>query len=175
MPLSADTERTGIITLKGDPATLLGEGPSVGDSAPDFTVVARDMSEKKLSDYKGKTVILSVVPSLDTPTCDAQTRRFNQEAASLGDDVVVLTISMDLPPAMKRFCSTADIDNLEPLSDYKYHSFAEAFGLRIKEIGLLARALYVIDKDGKIVYEQIVPEIAEEPDYAPALEAAKNA
>jgi len=175
MPLTADTERTGIITLKGNPATLLGEGPTVGQAAPDFTVVAQDMSEKKLSDYAGKTVILSVVPSLDTPTCDTQTRRFNQEAASLGDDVVVLTVSMDLPPAMKRFCSTAGIENLETLSDFKYHSFAEAYGLRIKEIGLLARALYVVDKDGKLTYEQIVPEIADEPDYAPALEAAKNA
>ncbi len=168
-------ERTGIITLKGNPGTLLGDGVTVGQPAPDFTVVATDMSEKKLSDYQGKTVLLSVVPSLDTGTCDAQTRRFNKEAADLGDDVVILTISMDLPPAIKRWCGAAGVDQVEALSDYKHWSFAKAFGLRIKENGLLMRALYVIDKTGKITYEQIVPEIVDEPDYAPALAAAKSA
>jgi thiol peroxidase len=165
------TERNGVITLKGNPVTLEGEGVQVGQKAPAFTVLANDMSPKTLADFAGRTVVLSVVPSLDTPVCDVQTRRFNEEAGKLGDKVAVLTISMDLPMAQKRWCGANNATNVVTLSDYKDRSFAQAFGLRIKQNGLLARALYVIDKDGVIQYEQIVPEIAQEPDYDAVLAA----
>lgn len=168
--------RTSIITFKGSPATLLGEGVTVGQPAPDGTLVAVDLSEKKLSDYKGKTVILSVVPSLDTGVCDKQTRRFNEEASALGDDVVVLTVSRDLPFAQKRWCGAAGVERVETLSDFRDGSFGDAFGLVMADCplaGLLARAVYVIDEAGIIRYEQIVPEIAQEPDYTPALDVAK--
>ena len=169
------SDRSGAVTFKGNPMTLEGDGVKVGDPAPDVTVVAQDFSEKKLSDYRGKTVLLSVVPSLDTGVCDKETRTFNEKAADLGDDVVVLTVSMDLPPAQKRWCGAAGVDRVECLSDYKHHSLAKGFGLRMQELGLLARAIYVIDKDGKIVYEQLVDEVTHEPDYEEALEAAKKA
>lgn len=167
-------ERKGLVTLKGNPVTLEGEGVKVGQKAPDFTVLANDFSPRKLSDFNGKPVIVSVVPSLDTPICDIQTKRFNEEAGKLGDKVAVLTISMDLPVAQKRWCGANNATNVITLSDFKDRSFAQAFGLRIKENGLLARALYVIDKDGVIQYEQIVPEAAQEPDYDAALAAAKK-
>jgi len=167
-------ERSGVITFKGNAMTLEGDGVSVGDQAPDFTVIAQDFSEKKLGDYKGKTVILNIVPSLDTGVCDTQTRTFNKRAAEI-DDAAIVTVSMDLPPAQKRWCGAAGVDKVECVSDFRDRSFAEAFGLRIKELGLLARAVYVIDKDGKIVYEQIVPEVTTEPDYDAALNAAKSA
>jgi len=167
-------ERKGLVTLKGNPVTLEGEGVKVGQKAPDFTVLANDFSPRKLSDFNGKPVIVSVVPSLDTPICDIQTKRFNEEAGKLGDKVAVLTISMDLPVAQKRWCGANNATNVITLSDFKDRSFAQAFGLRIKENGLLARALYVIDKDGVIQYEQIVPEVAQEPDYDAALAAAKK-
>ena len=167
-------ERTGLIAFKGNPMTLEGDGVSVGQPAPNFTVHANDLSEKTLADYKGKTVVLSVVPSLDTPVCDLQTKRFNQEAAGLGGNVVVLTISLDLPFAQARWCGAAGADNVVTLSDYKDQSFAKAFGLRIKELGLLTRAVYVIDNDGVIQYEQIVGEVTDEPDYDAVLDALKQ-
>ena len=168
------TDRTGIITFKGNPMTLEGPGVTAGQPAPDFTVTANDMSARRLSDYRGRVVVLSVVPSLDTPVCDTMTRRFNTEAQKLGDDVVVLTISMDLPMAQKRWCGAAGCDRVETLSDFKDHSFAKAFGLRIRELGLLTRAVYVIDADGVIRYEQIVPEVTDEPNYDEVLEAVKQ-
>ena len=167
------SERTGAVTFKGSPLTIEGDEVAVGHRAPNFTVTANDMSTKSLSDYKGKVVLLSVVPSLDTPVCDTMTRRFNEESSKLGDGVAVLTISMDLPMAQKRWCAATDSDNVETLSDYKDHSFSKAFGLRIKELGLLARAVYVIDKDGMVKYGQIVTEVTDEPDYSAALDAAK--
>lgn len=163
------------VTLKGNTKNLEGQGVSVGQPAPSVALTANDMAGKTLADYQGKTVILSVVPSLDTPVCDTETRRFNQEAANLGADIVILTVSVDTPMAQKRWCGAAGVDKVVTLSDFKDHNFGKAFGLRIEGLGLMARALYVIDKQGKIAYEQLVPEVAQEPDYASVLEAAKKA
>jgi len=167
------TERAAAITLKGNPVTLIGDELKVGDKAPDFTLKAVDMSDKSLADFAGKVKIISVVPSLDTPVCDTQTRKFNEDAGSL-DGVVVLTVSVDLPMAQKRWCGAAGVENVTCLSDFKDHSFGKAYGVRIKEIGLLARQVMVIDKDDTIKYVELVPEVAQEPNYDAALAAAKG-
>jgi thiol peroxidase len=167
-------ERKGIITMKGNPLTLLGKGVKVGDSAPDFEVVANDMSLVRFSSYYGKVCVIASVPSLDTSVCDVETRRFNEEAGKLGGDVVVLTISMDLPFAQKRWCGAAGVQNVRTLSDYRDGSFGKAYGVLIKELRLLARAVFVVDKNGTIRYIQIVKELATEPDYKAALEAIKG-
>ena len=170
------SERTGAVTFKGDPLTLVGEEVPVGSQAPDFSATTTDLSAKKLSDYSGKVVVICSVPSLDTPVCDTQTRRFNEEAAKLGSDVVVLTVSLDLPFAQKRWCAAAGVENVVPLSDYRgNHEYAQKYGRMIKELELLARSVMVIDKAGKVAYAQLVKEVAEEPDYDAALEAAKQA
>lgn len=169
------SERTGVITFKGDPLTLVGNEVSVGQDAPDFTASANDLSAKGLSDYQGKVVVLVSVPSLDTPVCDTEVRRFNDEATKLGDQVAVVTVSMDLPFAQARWCGAAGVEAVETLSDYKDRSFGEAYGLMIKELGLLTRAVLVVDKDGKVTYQEIVPEVTNEPDYDKALEAIKAA
>jgi thiol peroxidase len=158
-------ERPGLVTLKGNPFTLLGPELKVGELAPDFVVTANDLSPVKLSDFKGKVCVISSVPSLDTPVCDTSTRRFNQEATEMGSDVVILTVSMDLPFAQARWCGAAGVKNVQTLSDYKDAAFGLAYGLLIKELRLLARAAIVIDKEGKIQYIGLVKEIAEEPDY----------
>ncbi len=169
-------DKQGAVTFKGNPMTLTGSGElAEGQPAPEFTLIGTDMQPKSLADYRGKTVVLSTVPSLDTSVCDTQTRRFNAEAADLGDDVVILTVSNDLPMAQKRWCGAAEVDNIVTLSDYMDHSFQDAWGLRIKELGLIARSVTVIDADGKIVYHQLVPEVAQEPDYDTALAAVKQA
>jgi thioredoxin-dependent peroxiredoxin len=167
------TERAAAVTLKGNPMTLVGGELKVGDKAPDFTLKANDMSDKTLADFAGKVKIISIVPSLDTPICDTQTRRFNQDAGGL-DGVVVLTVSVDLPMAQKRWCGAAGVDNVVCLSDFKDHSFGKAYGVRIKEVGLLARQVMVVDKDNTIKYVQLVPEVAQEPNYDAALEVAKG-
>lgn len=167
------TERPEAVTLKGNGMTLLGDALNVGDTAPAFSLVSGDMSAKTLDDYAGKVKILSIVPSLDTSVCDTQTRRFNEEAASLGDQIVILTISVDTPMAQKRWCGAAGVDRVECLSDFKDHQFGVDYGVRIKEIGLLAREMVVLDKDNVVKYVQLVPEVAQEPDYEPALAAAK--
>lgn len=166
-------ERTGVITMKGNPLTLLGSEVKVGQKAPDFTVVANDLSPVKLSSFAGKTVIISSVPSLDTGVCDIQTRRFNEEAGKLGGDVVVLTVSMDLPFAQSRWCGAAGVKNVKTVSDYQQADFGSKYGLLIKDLRLLARAVLVVDKAGVIRYVQLVPEIAAEPDYTAAINAAK--
>ena len=167
-------ERPGIVTLKGNPFTLVGPELKVGDSAPDFVVTANDLSPVKFSDFKGKLCVISSVPSLDTPVCDTSTRRFNEEATALGSDVVVLTISMDLPFAQARWCGAAGVTNVKTLSDYKDAAFGLNYGLLIKELRLLARAVFVIDKDGKIQYVELVKEIAEEPDYDAVVSVLKK-
>lgn len=167
-------ERPGAITFKGNPMTLVGNTATVGKPAPAFTAVGNDMKPVDLASHKGKVVILSSVPSLDTPVCDTETRRFNEEAGKLGDGVAVLTISLDLPMAQKRWCGAAGIENVTTISDYKDRSFSQAFGLYIKELGLLARAVYVIDKDGVVQYEQLVAEVTQEPDYDAVIQAAKK-
>ena len=166
-------ERAGAITFKGNPMTLIGDEIKVGDKLPDFELRAIDFSVKSLKDYAGKVKIISIVPSLDTPVCDAQTRHFNTDVAALGDDVVVLTISVDLPAAQKRWCGAAGVDAVECLSDYYDHKFGEDYGVRIKELGLLAREVIVAGKDDIVKYVEVVPEVAQEPKYTAALEAAK--
>lgn len=168
------TERAAAITLKGNPMTLLGEALKVGDKAPAFSLKANDMSDKTLADYTGKVKVIATVPSLDTPVCDTEVRRFNTDAAGLGGNVVILTVSVDLPMAQKRWCGAAGIDAVECLSDFKDHRFGVDYGVRIKEIGLLARQVMVVDKDDTVRYVQLVPEVAEEPDYNAALEAARS-
>ena len=167
-------ERKGMITMKGNPLTLVGKEVKVGDMAPDFEVVANDMSVVKFSSYRGKICIICSVPSLDTSVCDIETRRFNEEAGKLGSDVAVLTISMDLPFAQKRWCGAAGVKNVQTLSDYREASFGEAYGVLIKELRLLARAVFVVDKKGAIRYIQLVKEVASEPDYEAALNAVKG-
>jgi thioredoxin-dependent peroxiredoxin len=167
------SEKTGIITFKGNPMTLLGPGLRAGDAAPDFIAVDNGLAAVSLSSYAGKIKIISAVPSLDTPVCDTETRRFNQEAASLPGDTVVLTISLDLPFAQKRWCGAAGIDKVITLSDYRERSFGLGYGVLIKELLLLTRAVFVVDAANIIRYIQIVPEVTGEPDYAAAIAAAK--
>lgn len=164
-------ERKGIITFKGSPLTLLGPELKVGDTAPDFTAVDASLKPVKLSDFKGQTIIISVVPSLDTPVCEIQTKKFNQEAASLS--AKVLTVSLDLPFAQKRFCDAFKIQNVTVLSDYKDHAFGNAYGLLIKELALLTRAVLVISND-RIQYLEIVKEVTQEPNYKAALDSVKG-
>jgi len=168
------TEQAHAVTMKGNPVVLLGNNISVGQAAPDATVVANDLSEVKLSSFKGKKIILSIVPSLDTPVCDLQTRRFNEEAGKIGNDVKVLTVSMDLPFAQKRWCGTTNCDKVTTLSDYRYASLGEAYGVLIKGLRLLARAVFIIDTAGKVQYKEVVKEITTHPDYDTALKAFKN-
>lgn len=167
-------ERNGIITFKGNPMTLLGPAVAVGEKAPEFRVVDTSLTPRGLSDYAGKIKIISAVPSLDTPVCDTETRRFNAEAANLSEETVVLTISLDLPFAQKRWCGAAGIDRVTTLSDYQDRSFASAYGLLIKELKLLTRAVFVIDRNDVVRYLQIVPEVTGEPDYQAVLAAAKG-
>ena len=165
---------SGDITFKGEPLTRLGELPEVGQAAPDFEVLGNDLSPVKLSDLRARVCVLSSVPSLDTPVCDTQTRRFNQEAAGLGENVDVLTISMDLPFAQARWCGAAGIDRVRTLSDHRAASFGQAYGLLIEELRLLARAVIVVDGGGKIAYVELVEELTTEPDYEAALAAVKK-
>ncbi len=167
-------ERTGLVTLQGNPVTLLGNGVEVGDMAPDFTVVDNDLSPVEFSSFRGKVCIVVAVPSLDTPVCDTETRKFNEQAATLGDDVVVLTISADLPFAQKRWCAAAGIDGVVTLSDHRATSFGTAYGVLMKDLRLLARAVFVVDRQGTVRYAELVKEITNEPDYDAALDAARE-
>jgi thiol peroxidase len=164
-------ERPGLITMKGNPLTLMGQEVHVGEPAPDFEVVANDLSPFKVSSLKGKVVIISAVPSLDTPTCNIETRWFNEEAAKLGPDVEILTISMDLPFAQKRWCGAAGVDRVKTYSDHRDAAFGITYGVLIKELRLLARAIFVLDKDGVVRYIQLVKELANEPNYDEVLQA----
>ncbi len=162
------------VTFNNDPVTLLGTQLEAGDQAPDFTVIANDLSEKTLRDYKGKIKLISVVPSVDTGVCAKQTKRFNEEADKL-DNVHVLTISMDLPFAQSRWCSAEGVKNLDLLSDHRDADFGNKYGTLIKELRLNARAIFVVDQNDKVVYTEYVPEVTNHPDYDAALDAAKNA
>lgn len=168
-------ERKGAITFKGNPLTLAGPELKNGDEAPDFKVTAGDLSAASLKDFSGKAKLVSVVPSLDTPVCDMQTRKFNQEVGKLSGDFAALTVSMDLPFAQNRFCSTAGIDKIRIFSDFKDASFGEAYGVLIKELRLLTRAIFVIGKDDKVRYAEYLREITDHPDYGKALQALKEA
>ncbi len=165
-------ERTGMTSFRGIPVTLTGNEVKVGDSAPDFTALDVNMAPVTLSSFKGQVVIISVVPSLDTPVCELQTKHFNEEAAKLS--AKVLTISMDLPFAQRRFCDSFKIGNITTLSDFKDREFGQRYGLAVKELGLLARAVLVVDKTGKISYIQVVKESGKQPDYEPVLAEAKR-
>jgi len=168
-------ERKNVVTMKGSHLTLLGDELKPGDKAPDFEVLDNDLKPFRLSSFGQKTRIICSVPSLDTPVCDAETRRFNEEVTRLSDDVIVLTISMDLPFAQKRWCGTAGVNNVHTLSDHRDAAFGIAYGVLIKELRLLARAVFVVDRQGIIRYVQIVDELTKEPDYEAALKAAKEA
>jgi thiol peroxidase len=157
--------------MRGNPLTLLGDEVRVGEQAPDFTVVGNDLAPVEFAAFRGKVCIISSVPSLDTPVCDVETRRFNEEAAKLGPDVAVLTISMDLPFAQKRWCGAAGVSAVQTLSDHRDASFGAAYGVLIKELRLLARAVFVVDKESVVQYVELVKEIADEPDYDAALAA----
>ena len=167
-------ERPGLITMKGKPLTLLGPEVRPGAPAPDFTVVANDLSDFRFSSLQGQVCVLSSVPSLDTPVCDIETRRFNDEATGLGAAVMLLTISMDLPFAQKRWCGAAGVENLKTFSDHREAAFGLAYGVLIKELRLLARAVFVVDQGGKVQHVQIVPELASEPDYEAVLQAVRR-
>jgi thiol peroxidase len=161
------------ITLKGNPIHTAGELPAVGSEAPDFKLVATDLSEKSLTDYAGKTVVLNIFPSLDTPVCATSIRTFNEKAAGR-DDAVVLCVSADLPFAHGRFCSTEGIDGVVALSTFRGASFGDDYGIQIVDgplAGVLGRAVVVVGGDGKVTYTELVPEIAQEPDYDAALAA----
>jgi thiol peroxidase len=172
-PMVAQTEARSV-TMKGQRMSLAGADVAVGQAAPDATLTGNDMKEVKLSSYRGKVVILSSVPSLDTAVCSRETHRFNQEAAGLGDNIAILTISMDLPFAQKRWCGAEGVDKVVTLSDHKDASFGKAYGVLMPDIRLLARAVYVVDRAGVIRYKQVVPEIGQEPDYEPVLAAARK-
>lgn len=166
-------ERTGAATFKGNPITLIGPELQVGAEAPDFTLHKNLLETASLNDFAGKIKLISVVPSIDTGVCDMQTRRFNEEASKLGEQVVVLTVSADLPFAQARWCGAAGVDQVVMLSDYKNNSFGQAYGLLIKEFQLDMRAIFVLDADNKITYAEYLPEMTEHPNYDAAIEAVK--
>lgn len=167
-------ERENVAAFKGNPITLIGPELKVGDTAPDFRLNKNLLEEVSLKDFDGKIKLISVVPSLDTGVCDAQTRRFNQEAAELGEDVVILTVSVDLPFAQARWCGAAGVDRVITLSDYKDNSFGKAYGVLIKEFVLDHRAVFVIDKENKIRYVEVLKEMSEHPDYEKPIAAVKE-
>ena len=167
-------ERTGLITMRGNPLTLVGREIKIGDPAPDFEALDSELKPVRLSSFRGKVVIISAVPSLDTPVCDMETRRFNNEAAKLSGNTVILTVSMDLPFAQKRWCGAAGVDKVVTLSDHRGAEFGNSYGMLIKELRLLARAVFVVDADGIVRYVQLVKEVAEEPDYDAVMSAAKK-
>src|SRR3954451_8071141 len=169
--------RSGAVTFKGTPLTLAGEAVKVGQPAPDFTIHYFEGGLKtiKLADLKGKPAFISVVPSLDTPVCQIQTKKFNEQLAALGDKVNAVTVSLDLPFAMNRFCGAEHITNMRALSDYQDRSFGTNWGMLIEELKILARGTFVLDKDGKVVYAEQVKEVASEPNYEAAMAALKQA
>lgn len=164
-------ERKGIVTLLGNPVTLVGNPVAVGDKAPDFTALANDMSEFTLASLRGKRVVLLTVPSLDTPVCNTEVRKFNEHAASFGGDVKVVVASVDLPFAQSRWCGAAGVGAVQTVSDHRDLAAGTAYGVLMKEPRLLARAAFVIDAKGRVAFAQIVPEVADEPDYQAILAA----
>ncbi len=169
--------RPGAVTFKGTPMTLVGEPVQVGQQAPDFTLhyFEGGLKPLKLADFKGKPTLISVVPSLDTGVCAKQTKRFNEELAALGEKVNAVTVSLDLPFAQNRFCGAEGIKSMRVASDYQDRSFGRSYGMLIDELKLLARGLFVLDKNGKVIHAELVKEVATEPDYAAAMTALKGA
>ena len=167
-------ERFGLIALKGQPVTLLGDSIQEGNAAPDFQVVDNDLKPFSFSTLGDKISIITSAPSLDTPVCDLEARRFNQEAAALGDNIRILVISMDLPFAQKRWCAAAGVDKITTLSDHKDASFGTAYGVLIKEVRLLARAVFVVSPQRIVRHMELVKEVGQEPNYEMALDAARK-
>ena len=167
-------ERKGAVTFQGNPLTLVGTEVKVGDALPDIELLANDLTPVKLSSYRGKVCVIATVPSLDTAVCDVETRRFNQEAGKLEANVSILAVSMDLPFAQKRWCGAAGIEWVRTLSDHRDAHLGQSLGVLIKELRLLARAIFVVDREGRISYVQLVKEISKEPDYDAVLEAVKK-
>lgn len=163
-------ERNNVVTMKGSPLTLLGKEVRSGDSAPDFKALDQALKEVSLNDFKGKIVVIAAVPSLDTPVCDLQIKRFNDEAAKLSKDIKVLFVSMDLPFAQKRFCQEFSIKKVVTLSDHRDADFGMKYGVLIKELRLLSRAVFVIDSSGKVAYVEYVKELGHQPNYDAVLE-----
>lgn len=164
-------ERPNAVTFRGNPLTLIGNELKPGDPAPDATVIDQNLNPVNIHSFRGHTLLISVVPSLDTGVCSAQTKRFNEEASKLPESVKVLTISMDLPFAQKRFCGAENIDKIEVLSDHREGAFGQAYGTLVKELRILSRAVFVVDADGIIRYVEYVPEITQHPNYEAALQA----
>lgn len=167
-------ERKNVVAMKGDPLTLLGDEIKAGQKAPDFNVLTTDLAETGLRDLKGKIKIIAAVPSLDTPVCDLQIKRFNDEATNLSKDVAVIFVSMDLPFAQKRFCQAFDIKKVKTFSDHRSADFGLKYGTLIKELRLLARAMFVVDKDDVVKYVEYVKDLTLQPDYAAVLAAVKK-
>lgn len=161
------------VTFKGKPVTLVGPKLKVGDKAPDFNLTTQDFSTKNLGSFKGKTLLISVVPSMDTPVCEQQTRRFFEESNRLSKDIAFITISMDLPFAQKRACSLEGLQKVETLSDHRDASFGQNYGVLIKEMRLLARSIFVVGPDQKIKYVEYVPEVTNHPNYTGAIDSLK--
>ncbi len=170
----AEQERKGAATFKGNPLTLIGPELKKGDKAPNFQLLANDLSPVTLETYKGKTKLISVVPSLDTPVCDMQTKRFNDEASKLPSDVVILTVSTDLPFAQARWCGAAHADKIKTLSDHRDASFGKAYGALIKELRLLSRSIFIVGPDDKLQYVEYVKEITQHPNYDKALASLRE-
>jgi len=168
-------QRDEMVLVRGMPTALEGRDVRVGQEAPDVRMIAQDMSEIRLSDYRGSVVLLATVPSLDTGVCSMETQTFNERAATMSDDVVVLTVSRDLPTAQARWCGLHGVSDVVVASDYRYGDVGRSFGVELESNGLLARTIFVIDAEGVIRYQQIVPEVTQEPDYDEAIEAAEAA
>lgn len=161
------------VTFAGNPMNLEGTLPAAGAAAPDFCLTATDLSARKLADYQGKVLVLVSVPSLDTPVCDLEVKRFNKEAAALSDKVAIVAVSRDLPFAQARWCGAADVKAVETVSDYRDGSFGRAYGLYVKELDLLCRAIVIV-KDGKVAYTQVVSEMTNQPDFDAVLAAIRE-
>jgi thiol peroxidase len=168
-------ERKGKVTMRGNPMTLVGPELKPGQKAPAFTAVGKGLAPVTLDQFKGKVKIIAAIPSIDTPVCDAETRRFNEEASKLPGDVQILTISMDLPFAQARWCGAAGVDKVTTISDWRAAEFGQKYGALIKELHLLARAVFVIDKNDNVVYSEYVKEVANQPNFEAALDAARKA
>ncbi len=166
------TEHDAAVTFQGNPLTLVGELPEVGEAVPDATLLGNDLEPVEVASFRGQPLIVASVPSLDTSVCDTETRRFNEEAGKLGGSVRVLTVSMDLPFAQKRWCGAAGIQHVITASDHRDAAFGRVWGVLIKELRLLARAVFVVDSGGVLRYRQLVEEITDEPDYDLVLAAA---
>jgi len=167
-------DRKGAVTLHGNPLTLTGKEVNVGDPAPDATLLDNALGKVTLSSFRGKVCVICAVPSLDTPVCDIETRRFNQEAAALGKDVAILAVSVDLPFAQKRWCGATGVDKVRTLSDHFETAFGKAYGVLIKELRLLARSIFVVDRQGVVRYAQLVKEVSSEPNYDDVLAAVRK-